>query len=91
MKNIIIIDEIDRDRIQKADIEASSLMNLITFMVNHNVDISNERFLQYEQKYQKAFLAFENEKFNLEKKYLTDVGAKSWNLSYETRELTYEK
>ena len=91
MANIIIVDEYDRDLVQRADVEASSLMNLITFMVAHDIDISNERFKQYEKKYQEAFLAFEKAKSDLENKYLKDKGAKSWNLSYADCELTYEK
>lgn len=91
MANIIIIDKMDRDRVQKADIEAASLMNLITFMINHDIDISNERFLQYEKKYQKAFFEFESAKSDIEKKYLSNLNAKSWNLSYDNCELTYEE
>lgn len=91
MENIIIVDAKDRDLIQRADVEASSLMNLITFMITHDVDITNERFQQYEKRYQDAFLAFETAKSNLEKKYLTGLGAKTWNLSYADCELTYEK
>jgi hypothetical protein len=59
-------------------------------MINHNVDISNERFKQYNEDYKKAFLEFEKAKFELENKYLSNITADHWNLNYETCELTYE-
>ena len=89
-KNIITVSEEDRNIVQRADIEASSLMNLITFMINHDVNITNERFMDYERRYQDAFLAFEKAKSALEKKYLNNLGFKSWNLNYESCELSYE-
>ena len=87
----IIIDSNDRDIVQRADVEAASLMNLITFMINHNMDITNERFQQYEDRYKTAFLAFEQAKSMIEAKYLTGLQAKSWKLSYANCELIYEK
>lgn len=90
MANMIIVDREDCNLVQKADIESASLMNLITFMVNHNVDISKERFKQYEEEYKQAFIAFETAKSMIEKKYLAGVNAKTWNLSYDNCELTYE-
>lgn len=89
-KNIIIISEEERNTVQRADIEVTSLMNLITFMINHNVNVTNERFLDYDRRYQDAFIAFEKAKSNLEKKYLTNLNAKSWNLNYDNCELSYE-
>ncbi len=89
-KNIIIIDANDRDIVQKADIEMNSRMNLISFMISRNMDIG-ERFKQYEDEYQKSFLAFEAAKTNIANKYLKDFGAITWSLNYENCELTYEQ
>lgn len=89
-KNVIIVSEDDRNLVQRADIEASSLMNLITFMINHDVDISKERFKQYEEEYKQAFMAFESGKTMIEQKYLSKLNAKSWSLNYNNCELTYE-
>lgn len=93
MANIIIVDAADRDLVQRANIESDSLMNLITFMINHDVDIGNERFKQYNENYTKAFSAFEAAKSMIEKKYLigANIKAKKWNLSYDTCELSYEE
>lgn len=86
---IIQVDKMDRDIVQRANIEAESTANLIAFMINNNVDISNERFLAYEEKYKTAFWAFETAKKDIEKKYLTGKNAIDWTLNYETCELTY--
>ena len=91
MENIIIVSAEDRDMVQRANIESESLMNLITFMINHDVDVGNERFQRYNEEYTKAFAAFETAKNMIEKKYLANLGAVRWNLSYDTCELTYEK
>ena len=85
----IIIDEYDRDKVQRADVETSSLANLLTFMVNNNVNITNERFQDYEKRYKEAYLQFEKEKANIEKKYLKGTNFTSWSLSYEDCEITY--
>ena len=92
-KNVIIVSAEDRDAVQRANIESDSLMNLITFMINHDVNISNERFKQYNENYTKAFAAFEAAKAMIEKKYLVsaNIKAKMWNLAYDTCELSYEE
>ena len=85
----IIIDEQDRNKVQKADVEAASLANLLTFMINNNVNIENERFQDYERRYKEAYFQFETEKANIEKKYLKGTNFTSWSLSYEDCEITY--
>lgn len=86
----IIIDSIDRDMVQKADIEMSSKMNLISFIISRNMDIDTERFRQYEKEYQEAFFAFEAAKEAIVKKYLNNVNA-NWTLDYATATLSYEE
>ena len=89
MTKTIIVDTKDRDLVQRANVDASSLANLITFMISNNMDLSNERFQDYEKRYQEAYSAFEREKARIEKKYLAGLGATSWALDYETCEITY--
>lgn len=89
-KNVIIVDTLDRDVVQKADVETTSRMNLISFMISRNMDISGEQFARYENEYKEAFLAFEAAKEHIVKKYLSGVNATNWNLDYESCELTYE-
>lgn len=89
-KNVIMVSETDRNILQKADVECSARMNLISFMIQNNVDVNNQRFKDYQDDYSKCFFAFETEKRNLENKYLNGKNATSWNLDYNSCELTYE-
>lgn len=89
MNQVIIISEEDRNRLQRADTETASYLNIITHIIGNNMDISGERFAEYEKKYQQAFATFEAEKANLQRKYLSHCKASSWNLDYNTCELTY--
>lgn len=89
-KNIIIVDEADRNIVQAADIKMSSLMNLITYIMSRDINIGDERFKKYEDDYQIAFLDFEKSKTMLINKYLPTIKATSWSLNYESCELTYE-
>lgn len=90
MKNVIIVSEEDRNIVQRADVECSSRMNLISFLIQNNVDINNERFKAYQDDYSNYFFAFEQEKTKLAEKYLNGLSYTSWNLNYNTCELTYE-
>lgn len=90
MKNIIMISEEDRNDVQRADVECSARMNLISFLMKNDIGLNNERFIAYQDDYIKHFETFEKAKSNLEKKYLAGKGAISWNLDYSTCELSYE-
>lgn len=89
MTNIIRVSEEDRNTVQRANIESTSLANLISFMIANNMDVSNERFQEYERKYQEAFETFEKAKSMIEKKYLKNLKQTSWTLDYESCEITY--
>lgn len=89
MANIIRVSEEDRNAVQRANVDSASLANLITFMISNNMDISNERFQEYERRYQEAFSRFELEKSKIEKKYLKGLKFTSWSLDYETCEIVY--
>ena len=90
MANIIVISEEDRNKVQRADIESTARMNLMSFMISNNMDISSERFQQYQEEYFEKFKVFEAAKAELEKKYLSGIKATSWNLDYKTCELSYQ-
>lgn len=89
-KNVIIIDESERNFIQKADVECSARMNLISFLMKNNIGLDNERFIEYQEDYVKYFQVFETAKRDLERKYLAGKNPTFWNLDYNTCELTYE-
>jgi hypothetical protein len=89
MANIIKVSEEDRNMVQRADIECSARANLISFMISNNMDISSENFQRYQTEYQEKFLAFDEAKSLIEKKYLKGVNASTWSLDYKTCELSY--
>lgn len=89
MANIIRVTEEDRNAVQRANVDSASLANLITYMISNNIDVSNERFQEYEKRYQEAFNRFELEKTKIEKKYLKGLNVASWTLDYESCEITY--
>lgn len=88
--NKIIVSVEDRDMVQRADTEMSSRMNLMGFMISRNMDTSGEQFKKYEKEYKEAFLTFEAAKDHIFNTYLSNTQATSWNLDYESCELTYE-
>jgi hypothetical protein len=85
-----MVSEEDRNMVQRADIEMSSRMNLISFMISRNMDTSGDQFKKYEKEYQEAFLAMEAAKNYISSTYLKNMTVTSWNLDYESCELTYE-
>lgn len=87
MEEIIVIEEKDRDMVQRADIETSSRMNLISFMLSRNMDTSTEYFKKYEKEYQECFLAFEQAKNYIFNKYVKGSNASSWVLDYANCQL----
>jgi hypothetical protein len=90
MSKIIIVDEFDRDAVQRADVECSARMNLITYLIKNDIGLDNARFQEYQNDYTKSFGAFEMAKKNLETKYLSGKNVSSWSLDYATCELSYE-
>ena len=95
MLKTIIINEEDRDYIQKLDIEMSSRQNLISFMISSNMNIETEQFKRYQAEYNEYFIQFEKSKRDIiEKKYLNSIDESlqnlAWNLDYASCELTYD-
>ena len=91
MEKKIIISAEDRDVVQKADVEMSARLNLISFMISNNMDITSEQFNRYQEEYTKYFLEFGKAKKALENKYIVPIyGTKTveWALSYDDCELT---
>ena len=76
--------------VQRADIACSAHRDVITFILsNDDVEVSADRFAKYQAEYEVKYVAFEQAKTDLQNKYLKGIAAKSWNLDYTTRELTY--
>lgn len=90
MSKIIIVDELDRDMVQRTDVECSARMNLISYLIKNDIGLENARFQEYQNDYTESFRAFEMAKKDLETKYLSGKTYSSWSLDYATCELRYE-
>lgn len=82
------------NHIQKLDTEMSARRSLISFMISNGMDVSNQRFKEYQQDYEQAFLLFETAKAEIEQEYVdknlnSSYQQKlSWDLNYRTNILT---
>lgn len=76
--------------IQRLDVECQSYKNIISYILTHdNMDITTERFKQYQEDYQNTLYAFEIAKQELEKKYIfNNFTNYTWNLNYKTNIIT---
>lgn len=77
--------------VQKADIEQASRRNVIAYVLSLNIDISNERFQQYQKDYEEKMFIFETIKTELEKEYIIPkIKSKNynWKLDYNKNIIT---
>lgn len=76
--------------IQRLDVECQSYKNIISYILTHDdMDITTERFKQYQEDYQNTLYAFEIAKQELEKKYIFNNFINyTWNLNYKTNIIT---
>lgn len=58
IKTITVPEEI-RDLAQKANIERDARRDILLYIMQNDVDISSERFAQYQSEYDDKFFAFE--------------------------------
>ena len=75
--------------IQRYDVEQTARRNVIAYILSFNdIDITNERFQNYQKEYEEKLFSFEIAKKELEKQYILpevkDNKTYSWNLDYET-------
>ena len=80
-------------KVQKADIERSARRDIITYIIErNNIEITNERFLEYQKEYDEKFADFELFKSQIEKEYIQKTFPTdkiiNWNLNYNTCEVT---
>lgn len=90
-KEIIIeVPEAVVNFIQRLDVECQSYKNIISYILTHeDMNITTERFKQYQEDYQNTLYAFEIAKQEFEKKYVSILHFKniSWNLDYKTKKI----
>lgn len=92
MNKIIPVPQEVVNEIQRYDVEMCSRRDLISFMISKDMDISTEKFKQYQNEYSKAYFAFEQAKHNIEFNYVNsnmqyNEKKISWKLDYNTCEL----
>ena len=83
----ITIPEEVRNKVQKADIERSSRRDIITYIMEKDINISEERFKEYQKEYDEKFFEFEQAKDEIEKNYVvpaTEGKASNWSLDYSS-------
>lgn len=76
--------------IQRLDIECQSYKNIISYILTHeDMNITTERFKQYQEDYQNTLYAFEIAKQELEQQYI-DISLNNipWHLNYKTNKIT---
>ena len=88
--NKIIIDEEDRNLIQRFDIEQAARKNLISFLLKENIN-NEEKLTQFQNEYIQCFNNFEQAKMQVQQKYLDNQNIQyaNWHLNYSTCELEY--
>ena len=92
----ITVPEEVRNEVQRYDIERSSRRDIIAYILSGAVNVSEERFTQYQKEYDDKFAAFEKAKKDIEINYVmpaTSGKASNWSLDYSTCivTITYEE
>ena len=97
MNNNILTLEIPkdlRDDIQRADLECTSIYNILNYITLNDINISKERINKYQQEYQKKVQIFEEKKKQLENDYLFSKMSNNkiihWELNYVTSIVTMQ-
>lgn len=94
MTKVITVPEEVRNAIQRVNLERDSRRDVLIFIMEHeDINISPERFAQYQKEYDEKYLAFEQAKSKLEKEYVlpvTNGKANNWSLDYATCKITIE-
>lgn len=79
--------------VESLQYEVNSMMSIVSFMLERDMDTSTEAFKNWNKKYMDAFASYEAAKAELERDYIksdSELDGKSvkWNLDFETKTLT---
>lgn len=96
MTKIIDIPEEVRDNLQALAVEVESRANLLAFMMNSNMSMASENFMQYQKEYKDYYRQYDKAKAEFQKKYVNDVVLDNggnlynadWNLDFDSCEVT---
>lgn len=87
MIKTIIIPENIRDMAQKANVERDARRDILIYIMQNNLNISEERIANYQKEYDKKYFEFEQVKSAIEKEYVmpaTEGKASNWSLDYSS-------
>lgn len=81
------------DDLSRLSIEVEARKELISFMLTNNMDCGTSQFLKYQKEYLDFFTKYQAKKQEFEMNIRTSILEKnekliSWNLDFNTRELT---
>lgn len=85
-KTIIVPEEI-RNKAQKANVERDARRDILIYIMQNNVNISEERIANYQKEYDEKYFEFEQVKSTIEKEYVmpaTGGKASNWSLDYSS-------
>lgn len=91
MKTITIeVPEEVKNATQRADIECSARRDIITYILEKNINIPEERMAAYQKEYDEKYFAFEQAKGIVEKEYVRKAvkNPLNWSLDYHTNIVT---
>lgn len=91
MKTITIeVPEEVKNAVQRADIECSSRRDIITYIMEKDLNVSAERMAVYQKEYDDKYFAFESAKGDLEREYVRKAVSNplNWSLDYHTNIVT---
>ena len=91
MKTITIeVPEEVKSKVQRADVECSARRDIITHILEKNLDIPKERMDAYQKEYDDKFFAFEQAKGDIEREYVRKAvkNPLNWSLNYHTNMIT---
>lgn len=86
IKEITIPEEL-ANQTQRSNVERDSRRDILLFIMEHNIDIPEERINRYQKEYDEKYLEFEQNKKIIEDKYVmpaTSGKALNWSLNYRT-------
>ena len=92
IKTITIPGEL-RDRAQRANIERDSRRDILLYIMENNLNVSEERIANYQKEYDEKYFEFEQVKATIEKEYVqpaTNNQALNWSLNYNDCIVTIE-
>lgn len=92
IKTITIPAEL-RDKTQRANVERDSRRDILLYIMENNLNVSEERIANYQKEYDEKYFEFEQAKATIEKEYVQPAvnnQALNWSLNYDNCIVTIE-